>query len=178
MHKKLAITAALAAAFSLGACAGDSENGPVAGSVPTVQAGQESHSADDGHDHGAHEHHGVPEVTWDPAAETAVKDTAGKVMGLFARPDVPAAAWFNDLAPYLAPDYAEDARYIDPARVPIREVTDGPAISREAGNPRTVTASFSTDAGRWQMLLHRSGQRQPWLVTAISPLDPAQATTS
>ncbi|MFB0840002.1 hypothetical protein ACETK3_18605 [Arthrobacter sp. E44] len=172
MRKQHALTAALAAVLSLCACAGGSQNEPAAKSTPTVSIGQENY-AEDGHDHGADEHYGVPEVTWDAAAERAVKDTASKVMVLFARPNVPEAAWFSDLAPYLAPEYAADAKYIDPARVPIRKVTDGPAISREAGNPLTVTATFSTDAGRWQMLLHRSGQQQPWLVATISPQEPA-----
>lgn len=169
MHKHVALTVALAAALSLSACAGNAGTEPATDSTPTVntgQAGQESH------DDGADEHYGVPDVRWDAAAEKAVKDTAAKVMALFARPDVPETTWFADLSPHLAPEYAEDAKYIDPARVPIGKVTDGPAISREAGNPLTVTATFSTDAGRWKMLLHRSGQQQPWLVTAISPQDP------
>ncbi|MFE4080410.1 hypothetical protein [Paenarthrobacter sp. YIM B13468] len=172
MRKHLALTAVLAAALSLSACAGNAATEPVAGSTPTVttgQAGEESHHADDGHGHSADEHYGIPVVTWDAAAEKSVKDTAAKVMALFARPDVPETTWFADLAPHLAPEYAEDAKYIDPARVPVRKITDGPAISRDAGNPMTVTATFSTNAGRWTMLLHRSGQQQPWLVTAISP---------
>lgn len=172
MRKHLALTAALAAALSLSACAGDSGATPVGDSTPTVNIGQDGHSAGDGHDHGVDEHYGLPEVTWDPTAEKSVKETAAKVMGLFARPDVPETTWFADLAPYLAPQYAEDAKFIDPGRVPIRKITDGPAISRDAGNPMTVTAMFATDAGRWTMLLHRSGQQQPWLVTAISPQEP------
>ena len=176
MRKHIAVTAALAAALSLSACTVNAGTKPAAGSTTTVntgQAGQESHHAEDGHEHGADEHYGVPEVTWDPAAEKAVKDTAAKVMGLFARPDVPETTWFAQLAPHLALEYADDAKYIDPAQVPVRKITDGPAISRDAGNPLTVTAWFSTDAGRWQMMLHRSGQQEPWLVTAISPQDPA-----
>ncbi|AFR31419.1 hypothetical protein [Arthrobacter sp. Rue61a] len=176
MRKHLALTAALAVALSLSACAGNAGTEPATNSTPTVntgQPGQESHGAGDGHDHGADEHYGVPEVTWDASAEKSVKDTASKVMGLFARPDVPETTWSADLAQHLAPEYAEDAKYIDPARVPIRKVTDGPVISSDAGNPLTVTATFSTDAGRWTMLLHRSGQQEPWLVTAISPQDPA-----
>jgi hypothetical protein len=175
MRKHLVLPAALAATLFLGSCAAP-QKGPAGKSVPATNT-SEGHSTDDGHAHGAEEHYGVPAVTWDAAAETAVKDTAGKVMGLFARPDVPEAAWFSDLSPYLLAEYAEDARYIDPARVPVRKVPDGPAITREAGNPLTVTASFSTDAGRWQMILHRSGQEEPWLVTAISPQDPAETMT-
>ncbi|MDP9936876.1 hypothetical protein J2T11_003244 [Paenarthrobacter nicotinovorans] len=172
MRQHLALTAALAAALSLSACAGNTGTEPAAGSTPTVNTGQESHHAEDGHDHGADEHYGIPDVTWDVASEKSLKDTAAKAMALFARPDVPETTWFAELAPHLAPEYAEDAKYIDPARVPIRKITDGPAISRDAGNPMTATATFATDAGRWQMLLHRSGQQQPWLVTAISPQNP------
>ena len=175
MRQHLALTIALAAALSLSACAGTAGTEPAAEPTPTVntgQAGQDSHRAGVGHDHGADEHYGIPEVTWDAAAEKSVKDTAAKVMGLFARPDVPESTWFADLAPHLAPEYAEDAKYIDPSRVPVRKITDGPVISRDAGNPMTVTATFATDAGRWRILLHRSGQQQPWLVTAISPQEP------
>lgn len=172
MRQHLALTAVLAAALSLSACTGNTGSEPAASSTPTANPDQESHQAEDGHDHGADEHYGIPEVTWDAAAEKSVKDTAAKTMALFARPDVPETTWFADLAPHLAPEYAENAKYIDPARVPIRKITDGPAISRDAGNPMTVTATFATDAGRWTMLLHRSGQQQPWLVTAISPQEP------
>ncbi len=68
----------------------------------------------------------------------------------------------------LGADYAEDAKYIDPARVPFSTITDGPSISREAENPMTVTASFYTNDGPWEMMLHRTGQDDPWLVTSIA----------
>jgi hypothetical protein len=168
MQKQLALPAVLTAVLFLGACAGE----PASDSTPSASQTQE-HSQDDGHDHGTDEHYGVPEATWDPQAETKVKDVAGKAMTLFARTDVPEAVWFSELSPYLSAEYAEDARYIDPARVPFNKVTDGPAITREAQNPLTVTASFSTNAGPWQMMLHRTGQTEPWLVTAISPKDAA-----
>lgn len=175
MRKLTLVPAILAGTLLLAACGGQPVANTSAAPASTAgeTAGSDDHSAGDGHDHGADEHYGIPEVTWDASSEKAVQDTAAKVMGLFARPDVPEATWFADLAPYLAPEYAADAKYIDPARVPIRKITDGPSISREAGNPLTVTATFSTDAGRWRVLLHRSGQQQPWLVTAISPEDPA-----
>lgn len=165
--KLLTVAAILAAGTFLTSCAAN--NNPAAATLPatTAATSSEGHTGDDGHE--TEEHYGAPEVTWDATSQASVEDTAGTVMRLFARPDVPDATWFSDLSPYLTQEYADDARYIDPARVPVRTITDGPAISRQAGNPMTVTASFSTNAGRWQMMLHRSGQQEPWLVTAIFP---------
>lgn len=172
MRKRYILMSVVVASLLLSSCAADPRNGPAAASsAPTVSEGATSPGADA--DHGTDEHYGAPDMVWDAEAETTVQRVAGKVMGLYARPDLPAGMWFSDLAPYLSPEYAEDAKYIDPARVPVRKVTDGPALSREAGNPSTVTASFSTDAGRWQIVLHRSGQHEPWLVTSIAPQDPA-----
>lgn len=156
-------------------CAGQptSESAPIApaasktATAPAASASAE-HSAGDGHDH-ATEHYEAPNVTWDANAEKQVKDTAAKAMGLFGRPDVEDKTWFADLEPLLAAEYAEEAKYIDPARVPITTITDGPSISRDAENPMTVTASFYTNDGPWDMMLHRTGQNDPWLVTSISP---------
>lgn len=162
------VVAVLAAGAFLTSCA---VTNPEADTLVATAAATsaEGHTGDDGPGHNAEEHYGAPEVMWEASSQVSVEDTAGTVMRLFARPEVPAAIWFSDLSPYLAAEYADDAGYIDPARVPVRTITDGPAISRAAGNPMTVTASFSTDAGRWQMMLHRSGQHEPWLVTAIAP---------
>lgn len=172
MRKLQLAPAVLAGTLLLAACAGDpaattaTAPGPAATSVEDPGAGE--HSAGDGHDHGGNEHYGVPEVTWDAVAEARVKETAATAMALFARPEVPEQQWFSELAPLLSPEYAEDAKYIDPARVPFNKITDGPAISREAQNPLTVTASFFTNTGPWDMMLHRAGQDEPWLVTSIS----------
>ncbi|MDP9890025.1 hypothetical protein J2S98_004107 [Arthrobacter oryzae] len=166
----------LATAVLLTACAGSPTahtTTTAAAPAPTSTAEAEANSAGDGHEHDeASEHYHGPNVTWDAAAEAKVKETAAKAMALFGRPAVEETTWFKDLEPMLATEYKEDARYIDPARVPFSTVTDGPAISREAQNPMTVTASFDTNAGPWTMMLHRIGQDDPWLVTSISPVTP------
>ena len=172
MRRTALAPAILAAAALLTACAGTpaaSTTTPTA--APTITADADGHSTGDGHDHdeATEQYHG-PNVTWDAGSEKRVKDTAGKAMALFGRPTVEEKTWFKDLEPMLAAEYKEDARYIDPARVPFSTVTDGPAISREAQNPMTVTATFDTDAGPWTMMLHRIGQDDPWLVTSISPV--------
>ncbi|WP_405476603.1 hypothetical protein [Paenarthrobacter ilicis] len=165
----------LVAVALLSACAGspaaDSAPSTSATATPTISVGADGHTAGDSHNHDeSTEHYDGPNVTWDASSETRVKDTAAKAMKLFGRPTVEEKTWFKDLEPLLAAEYKEDARYIDPARVPFSAVTDGPAISREAQNPMTVTASFGTNAGPWKMMLHRTGQDDPWLVTSISPV--------
>lgn len=176
MRRTALAPALLATAALLTACAGTpaaQTTTTAAAPAPTITADADAHSAGDGHEHDeASEHYHGPNVTWDAAAETKVKETAAKAMALFGRPSVEEMTWFKDLEPMLAIEYKEDARYIDPARVPFSTVTDGPAISREAQNPMTVTASFDTNAGAWTMMLHRSGQDDPWLVTSISPVTP------
>ena len=172
MRRTALAPAMLAAAALLTACAGTpSASTPTPTAAPTITADADGNSTGDGHDHDeATEHYDGPNVTWDAGAEQRVKDTAGKAMALFGRPTVEEKTWFKDLEPMLAAEYKEDARYIDPARVPFSTVTDGPSISREAQNPMTVTATFDTDAGPWTMMLHRIGQDDPWLVTSISPV--------
>ena len=172
MRRTALAPALLAAAALLTACAGTptADSTATATAAPTITADADGNSTGDGHDHDeATEHYDGPNVTWDAGAEQTVKDTAGKAMALFGRPTVEEKTWFRDLEPMLAAEYKEDARYIDPAQVPFSTVTDGPAISREAQNPMTVTATFDTDAGPWTMMLHRIGQDDPWLVTSISP---------
>jgi len=176
MRRTALAPALLATAALLTACAGTPTahtTTTAAAPAPTLTADADSHSTGDGHDHdeASEQYHG-PNVTWDAAAEAKVKETAATAMALFGRPAVEEKTWFKDLEPMLATEYKEDARYIDPARVPFSTVMDGPAISREAQNPMTVTASFDTNAGPWTMMLHRIGQNDPWLVTSISPVTP------
>jgi hypothetical protein len=177
MRRTALAPALLATAALLTACAGTPTAGTTtttaAAPAPATTTDADGHAAGDGHDHDeASEHYHGPNVTWDAGAEAKVKDTAAKAMELFGRPSVEEKTWFKDLEPMLATEYKENARYIDPARVPFSTVTDGPAISREAQNPMTVTASFDTNAGPWTMMLHRIGQDDPWLVTSIRPVSP------
>ncbi|WP_077490917.1 hypothetical protein [Sinomonas mesophila] len=121
-------------------------------------------------EHETDEHYpDVPVVTWDAASERSALDTAAKAMTLFARPGVEQRQWITDLAPLLAEEYATEAQYINPARVPVTAVTGDPVLTREAGNPMTATATFATNAGKWTVLIHRTGQADPWRVVSIAP---------
>jgi hypothetical protein len=121
-------------------------------------------------EHETDEHYpDVPFVTWDAASERSALDTAAKAMTLFARPGVEQRQWITDLAPLLAEEYATEAQYINPARVPVTAVIGDPVLTREAGNPMTATATFATNAGEWAVLIHRIGQADPWRVVSIAP---------
>lgn len=121
------------------------------------------------HDH--HEDHGVPVVTWGPSTDAEVKAFAADLMLKFARPDVTERAWFDALQPHMSADYQESAQYIDPGRIPVREIHSPPVLVREQENPMSVMAEFPTNDGLWVMSLHRSGQDEPWLITNIAPKD-------
>lgn len=132
---------------------------------------EQSQHTDDGHVHDEF-YEGIPDVTWSPSTDAEVKAIASEVMNLFARPEAPERRWYTELLPHLSAEYAEDAQYIDPANVRVTKILSGPVLVREKGNPLTVSADFSTDAGPWSVLLHRVGQDDPWLVEAIQPSDP------
>lgn len=168
MRKLAVFPALMAGALLLAGCGGEPSSN-TAGGAPAVSETASPGSGEASDDAHSTEHYEGPNVTWDADAEVEAKETAARAMRLFGRPDVPEAKWFSDLEPLLAAEYAEDARYIDPARVPFSTITDGPSISREAENPMTVTASFYTNDGPWEMMLHRAGQDDPWLVTSIGP---------
>ncbi|MEZ2373416.1 hypothetical protein [Arthrobacter sp. RCC_34] len=121
------------------------------------------------HDPADEDYPNQPTVTWDAASEKSVKDTATRAMTLFARPRVDQRTWITDLGPLLAPEYRTEAEYVNPARVPVSKILDGPVLVRESGNPMTVTATFKTNAGEYVVLLHRAGQAEPWLVQSIRP---------
>lgn len=147
----------------------------VSDTTPISDAPAPSTEAPGEHEEGsAHDefYEGIPSVTWDAGTDNEVEAVAVEVMGLFARPNEPERRWYTDLLPHLSAEYAEAAQYIDPARVRVSEVRAGPVLSREKDNPLTVTAQFDTDAGPWNVLLHRVGQDEPWLVEAIEPATP------
>lgn len=152
----VAVTAALA-----GCAAPASDTSPTPAITTNIPVEDHEHSED----------HGVPAVTWDAATEEKVKALAADLMSKFARPDLTDRAWFNALQPHMSADYLESAQYIDPGRIPVRQIVSGSVLVREKGNPMSVTAEFATNNGPWVLSLHRVGQEDPWLITGIAPKD-------
>lgn len=94
---------------------------------------------------------------------------ATEAIKLFGRPDEPERRWFAELRPYLEEEYAVEAEYIDPARIPFSEVQSAPELNGDAHNPQLVTADFKTDDGTWTVELHQDNPGGEWLVGGIAP---------
>ncbi|AMM34812.1 Putative lipoprotein (plasmid) [Sinomonas atrocyanea] len=171
LHKTMAAAAGAALALACAACA------PAAPTAQTAQAPSATPTPSwtaslSGGDHAqAQSAPPLPVPSWDAASEQGAKDTAAKAMALFARPRVDQRQWITDLAPMLSPAYRTEAEYINPARVPVSRVLSGPALQASSGDPMTVKAVFTTDAGEWAVLLHRTAAAQPWLVQDIATED-------
>ncbi|WP_336853926.1 hypothetical protein [Sinomonas albida] len=164
--------AALAGAALALACAACAPASPASQAAPAATSRPSATASLSGGDHAqAQSAPGLPVSSWDAAGEQGAKDTAAEAIALFARPGVDQRAWITDLAPLLSPAYRSEAEYIDPARVPVSRVLAGPVLQAPAGDPMTVKAAFTTDAGEWVVLLHRAGAGQPWLVEAIASKD-------
>ncbi len=158
---KFGLVLAVSAVAVSGCAAPASNNTPEPAVTATTLAGIHDHDED----------HGVPVVTWGPSTDAEVKALAADLMLKFARPGVTERAWFDALQPHMSADYQESAQYIDPGRIPVREIHSPPVLVREQGNPMSVMAEFPTNDGLWVMSLHRAGQDEPWLITNVAPKD-------
>lgn len=110
----------------------------------------------------------VPE--WDEASRVAVVDAAEAAMTAFARPDLDYDTWWAGVEPLLTPEAAEDYAYVDPANIPVREVTGEGFIVNDA-SAYVATVEVPTDAGRYQLVLNRKHADAPWLVSRITPVE-------
>lgn len=95
---------------------------------------------------------------------------ATKAISLFARPDEPERRWFAELRPYLEEEYAVDAEYIDPARIPFDKIISGPQLETDSHNPQLLLARFKTNDGTWTVEMHQDTVGGKWLVGGIHEL--------
>jgi len=107
-------------------------------------------------------------LTLDQAARTSALDTGKQVMTLFARRDVSADQWWNDLATYLTPKAAQAYRYTDPRNVPPTKITNSPTLT-PASTALVARVSVPTDAGVYLVIMSRAEESPRWLADRIMP---------
>jgi hypothetical protein len=108
----------------------------------------------------------VPE--WDDASREAAVDAAETALRAFAQPDLDHDTWWAGLEPLLTQDAAVDYAYVDPANIPVREVT-GEGVIVDDTSTYVATVEVPTDAGKYHILVIRQDADSPWLVSRISP---------
>ena len=113
-----------------------------------------------------------PAPVWDDAARADALAAAQTAMTAFARPDVPADAWWAELRPLLSDGGATAYAFVDQTQVPASRVTGPPALAAGAdprGAPYLARVDVPTDAGTYQLLLVRSAAGDPWAVERLDP---------
>ncbi|MGP5397680.1 hypothetical protein [Arthrobacter rhombi] len=166
LHVSLLAACALALSACNGAAAQDEDTAASSSAVPVAPATTSS----------------APSSSTAPSSKAAVssapaialddpKEVAIKAMALFARPDEPERRWFSELRPYLEEEYAVEAEYIDPVRIPFDKIISGPVMGGDSDNPQVATAGFKTDAGPWYVELHQNVPGGDWLVGGIGSAD-------
>jgi hypothetical protein len=168
----LVVTACLAGL--LGGCGSNSEPAPTAplsaasATVPTGLTPAPS-TIPEQYDDGST---GTPlpgaTLTLDRASRTSALTTGKQVMALFARRNVSADRWINDLSPYLTAQAAQAYQYVDPRNVPPTKIT-GQVKLTPASTSFVARVSVPTDAGVYLVILSRTDDSPTWLADRIMP---------
>jgi hypothetical protein len=180
-HRRMRFRAISAAGLTVGvlllstACfSGDrtssaSENSSTAEPNPSTYT--PSHSVGDGPQAPVTDVPANPE--WLPGDEEAAKEVAVNAMRDFARPEGEESRWANDFARWLTPKATADYSAVDPATVPVTEVTGTAKLEVDQANGFGAIASVPTDIGIYRVQLLRQGQDEPWKVNRLYPPEKA-----
>lgn len=110
-------------------------------------------------------------LSWRPEDRRAAIKAGVRVMSLFARPDLERQTWWDDLEPLLSDQAARDYAGVDPANVPVRQVT-GPGRLVPLETALVTIVHVATDAGLYAVTLSRSPEHPQWRADRITPPEP------
>jgi hypothetical protein len=109
-----------------------------------------------------------PVLSWNRASRATALKAATRVMRAFARPRVPEARWWADLAPLLSTQAQLDYAGTDPASVPASRLT-GAARTAQVPIGRVVRVHVPTNAGTYTVTLSRRAAASAWLAERLDP---------
>lgn len=162
----------VAAAVSLAAVLVAGCSGPkdTPGAEPLAASATTARPADCGSCDGSPQadHTGSPVLDLDAAAVDAAKATANEVMAAYTATK-PKGEWFAALAPLITTEYAQEAQYIEPSRLPVKKLVSGPVVGAEVSTGYQVRAKYETNAGPWVVILTRVSDSAPWLASNVLP---------
>lgn len=109
------------------------------------------------------------EPVWDSASKVDAKNTAVKILGLYARPSIDPWTWKHELFPLLTLRAQDAWRNVDPSYLPVSNVTGNPELLIDTTNSYWVWVNVETNDGLYRVQLHREGGADPWLGNVIGP---------
>ena len=110
----------------------------------------------------------APVPVWDEASRAQARQASGDAVRAWARPDLPAARWFDELSVFLTPTARRDYQWLQPSSILARKVTGEPEVVEEP-SVYLARVDVATDAGTVQVLLSREDGPTAWLVERIVP---------
>lgn len=98
-------------------------------------------------------------------ADDLAKETASRVVGLWARPDVPLAQWTSELRPQLSSVALSALSFADPSSLDPAKPEGDPAIL--AASEARVRVRVPTSAGDYTVTMSRDTDGTTWLVDFV-----------
>ncbi|GAA4288605.1 hypothetical protein [Georgenia daeguensis] len=111
---------------------------------------------------------GAPVPVWDETSRVQARRVSEDAVRAWARPDLPAARWFDELSVFLTPTARRDYQWLQPSSILARKVTAEPEVVDEP-SVYLARVDVATDAGTVQVLLSRQDGPTAWLVERIVP---------
>lgn len=106
---------------------------------------------------------------WTLKDADAAKEVAEDALADFARPGLDETQWANDFARWLTPKAVTAYSAVDPANVPVSDVTGPATLEIDESNGFGVIATVPTDIGDYGVQLLRQSQNEPWKVNRLYP---------
>lgn len=111
-------------------------------------------------------------AVWDDQSRAAAVAAAEAALTAYARPGLDHDTWWAGLEPHLTQKAAQDYVDVDPARIPVSKLT-GPGTIIQDSSAYVAMVKIPTNAGRYDVLVIRSGGSAPWLASRFMKVEEA-----
>ncbi len=99
-------------------------------------------------------------------ADTLAKESAERVVTLWARPELPLDQWVAELRPQLSPVALSVLSFVDPSSLKPAKIEGKSRVM--AGSPARVVVSVPTSAGEYRVTMSRQTEGTAWVVDRVS----------
>lgn len=109
-----------------------------------------------------------PVPTTDETSQRSAQEAAVAVMEAFAHPEREHEEWWAELEPMLTDNAAEAYYYVEPAQIPVSEITGEATIATDE-SAYVHLLEVPTNVGTYEVLMIREGADDPWRAERLTP---------